>query len=117
MQKSPVLTARAKSMRRAPTAAEAAVWRILRAAPFNGWHFRRQVVFEDRFIADFASHRARLVIEVDGPTHDLDAAAERERTDLFAARGYRVVRVRNADALGNADGVARLLLNALAGAG
>ena len=100
-------------MRRAPTPAEAALWRLLRRPPFAACHFRRQVVFEGRYIADFVSHRARLVIEVDGPTHDLDAAAERARTAWFAARGYQLFRARNADVLGNAEGVARLLREAL----
>jgi very-short-patch-repair endonuclease len=46
------------------TDAERAMWRILKlAAPGARW--RRQVPIQS-YIADFASHRMRLVVEVDG---------------------------------------------------
>ncbi len=94
-----VLAARAKALRHAATPAERAVWRILRAPPFAALHFRRQVAFANRFIADFASHRARVVIEVDGWSHSVTVAADAARTAWFEARGYRVVRVTNEVAL------------------
>ncbi len=50
------------------------MWRLLRKA-FPDAHFRRQVPIRD-CIADFASHRLKLVIEVDGGQHnkEIDAA-------------------------------------------
>ena len=93
----------------APSPAGCAVWRLLRAAPFDALHFRRQVPFANRYIADFASHRARLIIEIDGNTHDLEAAAEQARTAWLVAQGYRVLRFTNAEAA--QDGcVARTLI-------
>jgi len=47
------------------TDAERALWRILRDRRMNGWRFRRQEPI-DRYIVDFVSFEARLVIEVDG---------------------------------------------------
>ena len=41
----------------------------------------------------------RVIVEVDGRSHDLTEAADVERTAWFAARGYRVVRIANAVAL------------------
>jgi very-short-patch-repair endonuclease len=55
------------------------------------------VPFGTRFIADFASHRARLVIEIDGNIHDLEAPAEMARTVWLEAQGYRVVRFTNGE--------------------
>jgi very-short-patch-repair endonuclease len=99
-------------MRNAPTPCERAVWRILRAAPFDALHFRRQVPFAGRYIADFASHRARVIIEIDGNTHDLASAAETARTAWLTAQGYRVLRFTNTD-VAEAD-IARTLRHELA---
>jgi very-short-patch-repair endonuclease len=106
------LQSRARSMRLAPTPAERAVWRILRAAPFDALHFRRQVPFAQRYIADFASHRARVIIEIDGGTHDPESQAEQARTAWLAAQGYRMLRFNNSD-VAEAD-IARALIAALA---
>ncbi len=81
------------------------MWRLLRTC-FPDAHFRRQVPLRD-FVADFASHQLKLVIEVDGGQHG--GPDEDERTALIEAEGYRVVRFWNHDVLGNDDGVATML--------
>src|SRR5690606_33405781 len=54
----------ARRLRREVTTAERAMWRLLReCAPQARW--RRQVPLR-HYIVDFASHRAKLVVEVDG---------------------------------------------------
>jgi very-short-patch-repair endonuclease len=57
----------------------------------QGTHFRRQVRI-GRYIVDFASHKARLIIEIDGGQHALQAAANQERTQFLTGQGYRVLR-------------------------
>jgi len=54
-----------------------------------------------RFVVDFVCHRSRLVVEVDGEVHDIDAVAARdnERDTWLASRGYRVVRFTNSQAI------------------
>jgi very-short-patch-repair endonuclease len=91
------------------TDAERRLWRLLRES-FREEHFRRQVPIR-HFITDFASHRARLVIEVDGGQHNaqLDAA----RTATIQDEGYRVVRFWNDDVLHNPDGVWQTIERAL----
>ncbi len=69
---------------------------------FREWHFRKQVPLR-HFIADFASHRAKLVIEVDGGQHN--EAVDAARTDVIRDEGYRVLRFWNNEVLGNPDGV------------
>ena len=92
------------------TDAEREMWRLLRAvAPAARW--RRQVPIR-HFIVDFASHRAKLVVEVDGGQHSEDADAA--RTAMIEGEGYRIVRFWNNDVLGNAEGCARVLLSVLA---
>ena len=86
------------------------MWRLLREA-FPEARFRRQVPIR-HYIVDFASHRARLVIECDGGQHndEVDGA----RTRLIEAEGYRVVRFWNSDVLENPDGVHSAIAAALA---
>ncbi len=89
-------------MRREMTPAERRLWRALREAGL-GVRVRRQVPLGP-FIADFYVPAAKLVIEVDGPTHD-HPAADARRDDWFARRGVKVLRVTNADVVGNVEGV------------
>jgi very-short-patch-repair endonuclease len=56
------------------------------------------------YIADFACHARRIVIEVDGGQHDRSVADEK-RTKVLEASGYRVLRYWNNDVLSNIDGV------------
>ena len=83
------------------TDAKRKMWRLLRES-FSEQHFRRQVPIR-HFIADFASHRAKLVIEVDGGQHNdvIDAT----RTKVIEGEGYRIIRLWNHEVLGNPDGV------------
>ena len=91
----------ARRLRRDMTDAERAMWRILREN-FGDWHFRRQVPIR-HFIADFASHRAKLIIEVDGGQHSVEG--DSARTEILAEEGYRVIRFWNHEVLGNLGGV------------
>ena len=83
------------------TDAERALWYLLREA-FPEEHFRRQVPIR-HYIADFASHRAKLIIEVDGGQHATEADAP--RSAVLEEEGYRVIRFWNHDVLGNREGV------------
>ena len=104
----PAIT-RARALRRNPTQAETALWRLLRTH-FPQARFRRQVPI-GHAIADFASHRARLVIELDGGQHT--EAADAPRTAMLATHGYRVLRFWNNEALQNPEGVATRIAEAL----
>ncbi len=89
---------------------EAVIWNALRTLRPLGLHFRRQVPL-GRYYADFACHHPKLVLEIDGWTHDspeYDAA----RDAFMKAEGFRVLRVSNADVLTNVDGVIRTVLAA-----
>ena len=91
------------------TNAERKLWRILRES-FPDEHFRKQVPIR-HYIADFASHRAKLVIEVDGGQHGPEVDAE--RTKVIENEGYRVIRFWNNEVLGNPEGVWTVIDSAL----
>jgi very-short-patch-repair endonuclease len=94
------------------TEAERQVWRILRLRQMDGHKFRRQVPI-GRFVADFACHEARLIIEIDGGKHDPSFAPEIERTEFLESEGYRVLRFWNNEVLVNLEGVHRVIAEAL----
>ncbi|MBM3929115.1 MAG: endonuclease domain-containing protein [Sphingomonadales bacterium] len=98
-------------MRRNPTEPEKRLWRILCNAQLADSKFRRQAVVPP-FIADFLCPRAALIVEVDGDSHD--AGKDRVRDDLMVQRGYRTVRVTNAEVMTNLEGVAHAIRDALA---
>src|ERR1700688_1834965 len=101
----PPQRALARQMRAEPTDAERMLWwHLRRRLKTPDTHFRRQVRI-GRYIADFASHGARLVIEVDGGQHATQTDADMERTKALEANGYRVLRFWNNDVLTNIDGV------------
>jgi very-short-patch-repair endonuclease len=104
----------ARDMRKAPTEADKKLWWHLRhRLPISDTHFRRQVRIS-RYIADFASHRAKLVIEIEGGQHVEQAAADAERTKVLEGEGYRVIRFWNNEVLTNIDGVLEAIASALA---
>ena len=103
----------AREMRASPTDAERKLWWHLRhRLPVEATHFRRQVRL-GRYIVDFASHRARLVVEVDGGQHAERTAQDMERTRFIESHGYRVLRYWNNDVLANINGVLEDILSAI----
>jgi len=82
------------------------LWQHLRALKAEGLHFRRQVPLAG-FVADFACHRARLVIELDGGQHNEDdaIASDAARSAELRRHGYIVLRFWNHDVLKDASAV------------
>jgi very-short-patch-repair endonuclease len=76
------------------------MWRLLREQ-FPAGRWRRQVSLRHH-ITDFASHRLKIVIEIDGGQHSPEADAG--RTADIEAEGYRVVRFWNNKVLENGEG-------------
>ena len=82
------------------------MWEELRANRFFGYAFRRQVPF-GRFVADFVCHEAKLIVEVDGPSHDTSDGRIHDtvRDGFVKSEGYSVLRVRNDEVLETIEGV------------
>ena len=101
---------RAKGLRRTMTRAETLLWRYLKAHHVDDLGFRRQVPMQ-RYVADFVCHSARLVVEIDGQSHDFASRAlhDRRRDAWFASQGYRVLRFTNDDVVRNLAGVVELI--------
>ncbi len=92
----------ANKLRKRMTKAEACLWKYgLRARQRQGYQFRRQrpVLY---FIADFLCLPLKLVIEVDGITHQWEETIRRdERKDqMLQQAGFTVLRFTDDEVLG-----------------
>ena len=66
------------------------------------------------YFADFLTREARLVVELDGFSHDLNQEYDQRRDKFMAEQGLTVLRFTNADVMGNLEGVVRAIAAALA---
>ena len=105
----------ARSLRLNLTDAERILWAGLRDFKQAGLHFRRQAPF-GKYIADFACHNAKLIVELDGDQHGADDAViyDAERTTYLESCGYRVIRFSNGDVLRECQRVLDVILQAAA---
>ncbi len=99
------MLARAKALRANMSPTEVIVWEMLRAGRLNGWKFVRQVPIGP-YIADFVQRRVKLVIEIDGRSHDQTIAHDERREQYLTGLGYTVLHVSNAAVAADRDAVA-----------
>jgi very-short-patch-repair endonuclease len=101
---------RAKTLRKEAPMPERLLWEALRVAAKNqGLRFRRQHPFSP-YTLDFVCLKARLVVEVDGASHDTRLHKDKERDRFLNALGYDVMRFTNEDARKNVEGVVSMIL-------
>jgi len=107
----PVHVKLARRLRNESTATERRLWAWLRTLrKTHGVHVRRQAPI-GRFVADFACHSAKLIIELDGPFHE--ARADADRDAWFKAAGYRTPRFSNEEVIAHWDRVVSAIEAAL----
>ena len=96
----------AKRLRGTMTRAETLFWRRLKAHRLSALGFRRQSPMVN-YIADFVAHHRKLIVEVDGESHDFEERIQHDarRDEWFASRGYRALRFTNDDVMKNLEGV------------
>lgn len=95
---------RARELRQQLTAAEELLRSRVRNRQLGGLRFRRQHPLGS-FIADFCCPSRRLIVEIDGDIHNLQAERDRARTEQFEQHGYQVIRFRNEQVLYDIEGV------------
>src|SRR5438477_374537 len=81
----------ARVFRKQPTATEAILWQVLRARKMDGIKFRRQQNIGP-FVVDFCAAEHRLIVEVDGPIHEVQKNADQCRQQLLESLGLRFLR-------------------------
>jgi very-short-patch-repair endonuclease len=91
----PLPTARVRELRRHPTKAEEAAWKLLRGNRL-GAKFRRQFPIEN-VVLDFYCFEHRLGIELDGSMHSQPDQMRKDafKEDLLRTLGIRLLRIPN----------------------
>ena len=105
-------TRRARALRNAATPAERTLWRFISHSQL-GAKFSRQMPVGP-FYADFLCRELGLVAELDGFSHDLRVDYDAARDRWFAREGYRLLRFRNEDVMGNVEGVVEVMREEIA---
>ena len=90
-----------QSLRANPTKAEEILWRYLRRNQL-GYKFRRQFSINNT-VVDFCSEHLKVVIELDGWTHDFETTQLKDmrKQKMFESNGYKVVRYTNEQIYGD----------------
>ena len=101
----------AKRLRKQMTPAEKELWAVLRRIAPEEAHFRKQAPLGP-FICDFASHSAKLVVELEGGAHNAadTAARDAERRAWIEGRGYEVLCIHNEEVLRDVNMVAKYIV-------
>ncbi len=105
-------TARARTLRHQATPAERALWPHLARSQL-GAKFSRQMPVGP-FYADFLCRELKLVIELDGFSHDLAPERDAARDCWMEREGYTVLRFINEDVHRNPEGVVTAIREAVA---
>jgi very-short-patch-repair endonuclease len=103
------LTRRARELRKNSTAAERLLWNSLRAGQVAGLKFRRQQPV-GHYVVDFFCASKRLVIELDGQSHEDKAHYDASRQHYLESQGLQVIRFYNDEILNDMGGVLEKIL-------
>ncbi|MGD1961088.1 MAG: endonuclease domain-containing protein [Fulvivirga sp.] len=94
----PAIFEKAKMLRLSMTQHEKKVWQELKSNKISGLRFKAQHPI-NTFIADFYCHKIKLVVEIDGDTHNSTHQTEydQNRTSIMQNLGITVLRFTNGE--------------------
>ena len=111
------ITDRVRKLRKKQTISERIFWDRVRGNKL-GKKFKRQhpLRFQNNgrqklFITDFYCPSEKLVIEIDGPSHDSQEQYDELRSIIINNLGLRVIRFRNEEVMNSLDSVIQRLVN------
>ena len=98
------LKQRSRDLRNQSTLSEVLLWKYVRAKQIKGFQFNRQKPL-GKFIADFYCKQLKLVIEIDGSSHDGKEEYDRDRENELQKLGLRVLHILDIDVKKDIHGV------------
>ena len=101
----------ARDLRNNSTLGEIILWkRVLKAGKMLGFQFNRQFVIEN-FIVDFICRKLKLIIEVDGYSHNYKYDKDIKRDNKLNSLGYTIIRFSEQQVRKDLDNVVRAIEN------
>ena len=104
----PSLKERAKELRKAGNLSEVLLWQQLHNKQFKGLDFDRQKIIGN-YIVDFYCASRKVVIEVDGESHNDKVEYDKQRDAYLSGLGLTVLHIADADVKNNLSGVMNML--------
>jgi len=99
----------ARKLRNDSTPGEIKLWsKVLRAKQFYGLQFNRQYAINN-FIVDFICRKLKLIIEIDGGSHQHKMEQDAARDNTLHKLGYIVIRVYETEVLNDINNVIRTI--------
>ena len=103
----------ARELRNNSTLGEIILWKhVLRAKKMYGYQFNRQLPIrlkEQNIIVDFISRKLKLIIEVDGYSHNFKQKEDFDRDVALEKMGYTVLRILESDVKQDLNNVIRVI--------
>lgn len=106
----PKLEQFARDLRNKSTLSEVLLWDQLKARKMRGYQFMRQKPI-DNFIVDFFCSKLKLIIEIDGESHNDRGEEDQMRQQKLEMLGLTVMRFDDRDVKNNLNGVLMALEN------
>ena len=100
----PKLKSIARKLRKESTKAEIYLWNELKNKKMMGYGFKRQKPIGE-YIVDFFSPELKLVIEIDGITHDYKMERDKARQKYLESLSLKIIRFKDFDVRHNLEGV------------
>jgi very-short-patch-repair endonuclease len=100
----PKLKQLARNLRKDSTLSEVLLWQNLKNKQMLGYDFHRQKPI-DEYIVDFFCPRLKLIIEVDGESHNDKMQQDIERQEQLESLSFHFLRFLDSDVKQNLDGV------------
>lgn len=104
----PYLKEKARELRNNSTLGEILLWKKLRGKQCYGFDFHRQKPILN-YIVDFYCYKLKLIIEVDGYSHNFKAEEGKKRDIELKELGFTVLRFQEGEVRNNLD----LVLNSI----
>ncbi|MEM9671481.1 MAG: DUF559 domain-containing protein [Bacteroidota bacterium] len=99
----------ARQLRNNSTPGEIKLWsEVLRARGFYGYQFNRQFTIGN-YIVDFVCRKLKLVVELDGRSHQFKTEQDTLRDQYLRDVGYRVARIAESEVMHDLNNVIRTL--------
>ena len=101
---------RAGALRNGASPVEKKLWVVLREeAKARKFKFRRQVALHP-YVADFACMETRLLVELDGSSHEARQNYDARREEDLRQMGFHVLRFSNDEITHNVEGVVQAIM-------
>jgi very-short-patch-repair endonuclease len=98
----------ARKLRKDMTLAEILLWKEIKGKKVLGYDFHKQKPI-DEYVVDSYCPRLKLVLEIDGDSHEGKEESDKIRQEKLESKGLTILRYWDSDVKNNVDGIVEQL--------